>query len=94
MEANPPLAPLGELGWDIFAEKEDLSVATNELAFLGAGFGDDERDVRAAICGCDLDPALPRVKAAVHHHAEPQLVQVEAQAAFLIANVNEDDVET
>jgi len=93
---NPNAAPgpFLKLGGDVFGNENNLRRAANELVLLGVGLGSDEREDRAAIGRGDGDPTVARLKACIEGQMESELIQVEAQAAILIANENVNAMET
>lgn len=84
-------APFVVLGLDIFGDEVNACVAANECRDrIRQSFC--ECDVCGAVGGSDFDPADTR-DALIHNQAETELVQVEAQASFLIANKDHDEME-
>ena len=84
-------APFVVLGLDIFGDEVNASIATNECRYR-IRQSLCECDVCGAVGGSDFDPADTR-DGLIDNQAEMELVQVEAQASFLIANKNHDEVE-
>ena len=68
--------------------KADLRVAADEAVFFGAGFGGDEREDGLSVRRCDRDPAAVVGAGDVGEDAEAELLDVELEAAVVIADVD------
>ena len=64
----------------------------DELVFLRAGIGRDQRKHRGAIGRRNGYPALSGLKPSIKGQIEPKLIQVESEASLLIANKDIDRV--
>src|SRR6202035_2627681 len=82
--------PLPELvgGVDVLGEEADLRFSADEPVFVGAGFGSDERENGLTIWRGDRDPAAVVGEIDVGEDAEAELVHVEVETAFVIADVD------
>ena len=78
---------------DIFGYEVDLRVASDEFPSRRVGRRKGQREARAAIRRCDLDPPASRFEAVIHHQPKTKLVEVETQASFLIANEDHDEMQ-
>src|SRR5207245_6364798 len=94
MEANPALGPFAELGGDIFGDENNLRGPPDELVLFRAGLGSYKREHGCAIGRGNRNPAVTGLKPGVADQTESKLVQVEPQAAILIANENGDVLKT
>jgi hypothetical protein len=92
-KANSATPPFVELGGDILGEKVNLAVAAYGVIGLGAGCGLGQCNVGVAVWRRDLDPPTAGFNALIYHYPEAKLVDVETQAAILIANKNHDEVQ-
>src|SRR5713101_2968849 len=93
LEANSALAPFAELGNQIFGDKGDVSGLANELVLFRAGFWRDDGEVRGAVGRGKGYPATTGLNAGVKDQLEAELIEVKAQAAVEIANVDRDRLE-
>jgi hypothetical protein len=92
LKANPAHGPLVKFGGDVFGDKDNLGGAADEFVLLGLGLGNDEREDGAAVGRGDGDPAVTGLEAGVEGEMEAELVEIESQAAILIADENVDAV--
>jgi hypothetical protein len=91
LKMNAALAPFVEFGCDVLGNKDNFRGTTNEFVLSGVRFGCDKRENCCAVRGSNGDPAATGLKPCIKGKLEAQLVQVEAQAPFLIPN---DDAKT
>jgi len=91
-KSDSTFAPFFVFGVDVFGEKENPAVAANQVVVRRVGLGSDESQVRAAIGRGYLDPSFARLKAVIHHQPESKLINIESQAAVLIAYEHDDVV--
>jgi hypothetical protein len=92
-KADSAFLPLAELAEDVFGDEDDLGRPADELVLRGVGPGRDEGENGGAVGRGDRDPALARLDAGVEGQLEPELVEVEAQAAILVADEDPDGVD-
>src|SRR5713101_721258 len=90
LEANSALAPFAVLDNHILGDKGDVSGLADELVLFRAGFWRDEGEVRGAVGRGDGYPATIGLNASVKDQLEAELIEVKAQAAVEIANVDRD----
>ena len=88
LELYAALAPVPEFGDDVFGYESDVRSVANELEGLGARLGSDEGEIGGAVGRGDSDPAPPRLDASVENEMEAELVDVEGEAAFQIADIH------
>ena len=88
VEAHAVLLPELVGGVDVLGDEADLSVAADEPVFVGAGFGSDEREDGLTIRRGDCDPTSVVGESDVGEDAEAKVVDVEIEAAFVIADVD------
>src|SRR5260370_422503 len=93
LEANSALAPFAELDDQIFGDKGDLCGLADELVLFRAGFWRDESEVRGTVGRGDGYPATTGLNAGIKDQLEAELIEVKAQAAVEIANVDRDRLE-
>jgi len=87
------LGPFLKLGGNVFGDENYLGGAADEFGFLGFGLGDDERKDGAPIGWGDGHPAVTGLEAGVECQPETKLIEIEPQAAILVADVDVDAVE-
>ena len=75
-------------GVDVFGDEADLGVAADESVFFGAGFGSDEGEDGLTVGRGDGDPAAVEGEIDVGEDAEAELVDVELEASFVVADVD------
>ena len=75
-------------GVDVLREEADLRVATDETVFVGAGFRSDKREDGLTIGRGDGDPTAIVGEADIGENAETKLLDVEIEAAVVIADVD------
>ena len=88
LKAHAAVGPFVKFGSDVFSDKNNLCGSADELGLLGLGLGDDERKDGAAIGRSDGDPAVTGLEAGVEGEVEAELIEIKAQAAILIADVD------
>src|SRR5260370_38576989 len=90
LEANPALAPFAVFDNHILGDKGDVSGLANELVLFRAGFWRDEGEVRGAVRRGDGYETAAGLNAGVKNQLEAELIEVKAQAAVEVANVDRD----
>jgi hypothetical protein len=85
-KANTAVAPFTKFSGDIFSDKDDVGGASDELVIRRVRLGLNQREHGGAIGRRDGDPALAGVQTGVKREVESKLIEIEAQAAFLIAD--------
>jgi hypothetical protein len=88
MEPHTAVVPELIGGVDVFGEKADLGVASDELVVLCARLGSDEGEDGGAVGRGDGDPAAIEVEARIGDDAEAELVDVKLQALVVVADVD------
>jgi hypothetical protein len=91
---NPALVPFAVLGDDIFGEKNDRRGPADEFVVLRIGSGRDQPEHRSSVGRGNRHQAVTGLKTSIESQMESKLIQVEIQAAILIANKNVDGVNT
>ena len=71
---------------NVFGDKYNLRGPSDELVFLRAGLGNDQRKDRAAIRRSHGNPPVARLKPRIESQMKSKLIQIEPQAAVLIAH--------
>ena len=94
LKADAVPGPFLKLGRDVFGDKNNLGGAADELVLLRLGLGNNKRKDRAAVRRGDGYPAVTRLKSGIEGQMESELIQVEAQAAILVTNVDVHTMET
>jgi hypothetical protein len=93
LEANAALGPFLVFGEDIFRDESDAGGAADEFEVEGVGLGGDEPEDGLAVGRGDGDEALAGLEFGVVGKVEAELVDVEAEAAVLVADVDGDGVD-
>src|SRR6266851_1113388 len=93
LEANSALAPFAVLDNHILGDKGDVSGLADELVLFRAGFWRDEGEVRGTVGRGDGYPATIGLNAGIKDQLEAELIEVKAQAAVEIANVDRNRLE-
>src|SRR5579872_2096633 len=91
-EVNAAGAPFGVFARYVFGDEPNDSLLVNQRLEVGPGFGERQSDVCVTVGGRDFNPASPVFEFVIYGNAESELIDVEPQAAFLIADVNNDEV--
>ncbi len=89
---NSAAEPFVVFGGDVFGQEIDVGIASEEFLCIGAWGNLCQGEVRAAVRRADFNPA-DALDLLIDDDAEAELVHVEAQAAFLIADKDHDEVE-
>ena len=71
---------------NVFRDKYNLRGSADELVFLRVRLGNDQRKNRAAIRRSYGNPPVTRLKPRIKRQMKSKLIQVEPQAAVLIAH--------
>src|SRR5882724_6749345 len=87
-KANPATPPLGISRNDIFCHKSDRRGLANELVLIRIGLGRNQGENSRAVGRRDAYPPLSGLKAHIEGEVETELINVEPQTPFLIANEN------
>jgi hypothetical protein len=85
---NAFLAPFFVLALDILRQKRNLRRASDEPVFSRTGFGRDQDENGGSVRRADGEAGGAARQVAVVHQFEAELLQIKAQASFLIANEN------
>ncbi len=85
------LAPFIKLGCDIFGYESNPSGLPDKLVFFRVRLRSDERQHDGAVRGSNCQPADAIFGLVINNEAESELIQIEAQTAFLIADKNCDN---
>jgi hypothetical protein len=93
LEADAALGPFLVFGEDIFGDEGDTGGAADELEVEGVGLGGDEPEDRLAVGRGDGDEAFAGLEFGVVGKVEAELIDVEAEAAVLVADVDGDGVD-
>jgi hypothetical protein len=93
LEADSAFGPFLVFGEDIFRDESEASGAADEFEVERIGFGGNERENGLAVRRGDRDEAFAGLQFGVVGEVEPELVDVEAEAAVLVADVNIDGVD-
>jgi len=93
LEANSPVFPFVIFAVDVFGNEPDARLAADELFHVRTGIDGRKTEVGVAIRRRHLDPASTVFELMVYGDAEPKLVDEKTQAAFLIPNEDDDEVE-
>src|ERR1700722_15677714 len=91
-KVNSALSPLAEFGNHIFGKKHDRRGMSDELVVFRVWIGRDQPKHRGSIRRRDGHQAITGWKADVEGQMEPELIQVEIQAAILVSNKDIDSV--
>jgi len=94
IELHAALAPLPELGNNVFGDESDVRRVADKLKGLRIRLGSDECEIGGAVGRGHGDPAAARLNASVENEMEAKLVNIERQAAFQIADVHGKRLET
>ena len=89
---TPRLDHSTNLGADIFGDKYDLRASPNHLVLRRIWPSSNQRKNRRAIRRRDRHPALTGLQPCIERQMKPQLIQIESQAAVLVANIHVDAV--
>ena len=92
-EVNAAGAPFVVFARYVFGDEPNDSLLVNERLDVGLGFGERQADVCIAVGGSDFNPASPVFECVVYGDTESELIDVEPQAAFLVADVNDNKVQ-
>jgi hypothetical protein len=75
-------------GVDVLGDETDLGFAADETVFVGPGFGSNECEDGLTVRRSDCDPAAVVSAGDVGKDVEAELVDVEVEASFVIADIN------
>jgi len=93
LEADAAARPFLIFDEDVFGDEGDAGRAADKFEVEGVGFGDDEREDGLAVGRSDGDEAFAGLKLGVVGEVEAELVDVEPEAAVLVADVDIDGVD-
>lgn len=93
LEADSTFGPFLIFGEDIFRDESEASGAADEFEVERIGFGDNQRENGLAVRRGNGDEAFAGLEFGVVGKMEAELVDVEAEAAVLVADVNIDGVD-
>src|ERR1700730_2750947 len=91
-ELYAALGPFNKLGGDVFGDKYNLRAPPNQLVLRRIWPSSNQRKNRRAIRRRDRHPALTGLQPCIERQMKSQLLQIESQAAVLVANVDVDAV--
>ena len=76
-KANSASSPFAVGGNDIFCDKHNLRMLTDQLVFIGIGIRGDQGQHGRAVRRRNPDPALPGLKADIKGQTKSKLIQIE-----------------
>src|SRR5215468_247404 len=88
MKVNSTLLPFVKLGDDILSSKNDVPALSDQFVFVRVGKRRTKGKYGSAVWRRNRHPTITRFIANINEQTEPQLVQVESQTTFLIADPN------
>jgi hypothetical protein len=93
VEADAPFGPFLVFGEDVFGDEDHARGPADELVVLRVGFGCDQGEDGLAVGRGHGDEAFAGLEFGVVGEVEAELVDVEAEAAVLVADVDVDGVD-
>ena len=93
LEANAASGPFLIFGQDVFGDERQAGGAANKFEVERVGLGGDEREDGLSVGGGHGDKAFAGLEFGVIGEVEAQLVDVEAETAVLVADVDVDGVD-
>jgi hypothetical protein len=86
--------PLLILAVHVLGDKPDARLGTDKLFGIILGLEKGEAQMRVAIGWGDFNPPPAILKAVVHHHSEPQFIDIKTQASVQITDVDDHKMQT
>jgi hypothetical protein len=93
LEADTASGPFLIFGQDVFGDERQAGGAANKFEVERVGLGGDEREDGLSVGGGHGDKAFAGLEFGVVGEMEAELVDVEAEAAVLVADVDVDGVD-
>jgi len=77
---------------DVFRDEPYARLGADEFPGVVTGLKERKPNVSIAVGRGHFDPALAVIESVINHHPEPQLINIESQAAIQIAHPDDDEM--